>query len=322
MLRLMLREATLPRTLVRTPEPTAAMASAESIAGFDEQGGLSLLPIYRFNALAIHRLAPRGAQIVDLGCGTGRFLAYLAAHRPDLKIVGLDFAEEMVRIGRCHLARAGLDGRVRLLPGDMREFRKVVPAGADLVTSIFSLHHLTTRDDLLACLRETAAAIESEHPLLWIFDHVRPRRQRTAEDVPEIFTPDASPAFCDDFPQLAMCLLELRRAVRGTARNAPGRRPRGAVEAASALPDSLDTAALDRERWPLDRKRGSAADRSERSPPPVAAVSDDAGKARRGAAAIDRSRLDRGFCAVNRRENLQIALERGGSLPRQIPSNN
>jgi SAM-dependent methyltransferase len=194
MLRLMLREATLPRTLVRTPEPTAAMASAESIAGFDEQGGLSLLPIYRFNALAIHR----GAQIVDLGCGTGRFLAYLAAHRPDLKIVGLDFAEEMVRIGRRHLARAGLDGRVRLLPGDMREFRKVVRAGADLVTSIFSLHHLTTRDDLLACLRETAAAIESEHPLLWIFDHVRPRRQRTAEDVPEIFTPDASPAFCDD----------------------------------------------------------------------------------------------------------------------------
>ena len=189
MLRLMLREATLPRTLARTPEPTAAMASAENIAGFDEQGGLSLLPIYRFNALAIHRLAPHGAQIVDLGCGTGRFLAHLAAHRPDLKIVGLDLAEEMVRIGRRHLARAGLDGRVRLLHGDMREFRKVVPAGADLVTSIFSLHHLTTRDDLLACLRETAAAIESEHPLLWIFDHVRPRRQRTAEDVPEILHP-------------------------------------------------------------------------------------------------------------------------------------
>ena len=104
----MLREAALPCSLARTPEPTATMASAESVAGFDEQGCSSLLSIYRFNALAIHRLAPRGAQIVDLGCGTGRFLAYLAARRPDLKILGLDFAEAMVQVGRRHLARAGL----------------------------------------------------------------------------------------------------------------------------------------------------------------------------------------------------------------------
>ncbi len=198
MLRLMLCETVLPRSLARTPEPTAVMDSAASIAGFDEQGKTSLLPIYRFNALAIHRLAPRGAHIVDLGCGSGRFLAHLAAHRPDLTILGLDFSEEMVRLGRRHLAGTGLDGRVRLQCGDMREFRKLVPARTDLVTSIFSLHHLATRDELFACLREIAAALEDRDTRLWIFDHVRPRRQRTAEDVPEIFTPDASPAFCED----------------------------------------------------------------------------------------------------------------------------
>jgi SAM-dependent methyltransferase len=197
-LRLMVREAVLPRSLARTPEPTAAMDSAGSIAGFDEQGASSLLPIYRFNALAIHRLAPRGARIVDLGCGTGRFLAYLAARRPDLDILGLDFSEEMIRVGRQHLAGAGLDGRVRLRCGDMREFRKFAPARTDLVTSIFSLHHLTTREELFTCLREIAAAVENRPMLLWIFDHVRPRRKRTAEDVPEVFTPDASPAFCQD----------------------------------------------------------------------------------------------------------------------------
>ena len=198
LLRLMWREAVLPRSLARTPEPTAIMDSAASIAGFDAQGALSLLPIYRFNALAIHRLAPRGAQIVDLGCGSGRFLAYLAAHRPDLDILGLDYSAEMVRAGRRHLADAGLDGRVRLRCGDMREFRKLAPARTDLVTSIFSLHHLASRDELFTCLRELAAAVENRDTQLWIFDHVRPRRQRTAEDVPEIFTPDASPAFCQD----------------------------------------------------------------------------------------------------------------------------
>lgn len=198
MLRLMLREASLPRKLARTPEPTAEMASPESIAGFDEQGAASLLPIYRFNALAISRLAPHGAQLVDLGCGTGRFLAYLAAHRPDLKILGVDAAADMVLAGRRHLAETGLDGRVSLTDGDMRQFHGLLPSRTDLVSSIFSLHHLTTRGDLLACLREIAAVIGDRNARLWIFDHARPRRDRTAVEVPEIFTPDASPAFRAD----------------------------------------------------------------------------------------------------------------------------
>jgi SAM-dependent methyltransferase len=132
------------------------MNDALSVAGFDAQGAAGLLPIYDFNARAISALVPRGARIVDLGSGTGRFLGYLAVHRPDLEIVGLDFSEEMVRVGRHALRRAGVDDRVRLMHGDMREFRKVVPAEADLVSSVFSLHHLTTREDLLACLREIA----------------------------------------------------------------------------------------------------------------------------------------------------------------------
>jgi SAM-dependent methyltransferase len=194
----MVREAGGPRVLPRTPEPDAAMNDALSVAGFDAQGAAGLLPIYDFNARAISALVPRGARIVDLGSGTGRFLGYLAVHRPDLEIVGLDFSEEMVRVGRHALRRAGVDDRVRLMHGDMREFRKVVPAEADLVSSVFSLHHLTTREDLLACLREIAAALAGRGSPLWIFDHVRPRRRRTAEEVPEIFTPRASRAFRDD----------------------------------------------------------------------------------------------------------------------------
>lgn len=197
-LRLMLREASLPRNFTRTPEPTAAMTDPASISGFDEEGAASLLPIYHFNALAINRLAPRGARVVDLGCGTGRFLAYLATHRPDLDITGIDLAEDMVLAGRRHLAAAGVADRVRLLHGDMREFRKVAPARIDLVSSVFSLHHLTADDDLLACLREIAAALIGEQAVLWIFDHVRPRRRQTAEEVPEIFTAGASPVFCED----------------------------------------------------------------------------------------------------------------------------
>jgi SAM-dependent methyltransferase len=196
--RLMLREAILPRRLGRIPEPTAEMASAESISGFREQGMSSLLPIYHFNARAIDSLARRGARILDLGCGTGKFLAYLAAHRPDLSITGLDLAEDMVRVGQRDLADAGLDGRVRLLHGDMRDFRRRLPERIDLIISVFSMHHLTTQSDLLACLREIGEVVKSEQALLWIFDHVRPRCSRTVEEVPEIFTPDASTVFRRD----------------------------------------------------------------------------------------------------------------------------
>ncbi len=215
----MLREASLPRSLSRIPEPSAVMDSEASIAGFDEQGSSALLPIYRFNAMAISGLAPAGAHVVDLGCGTGRFLACLAAHRPDLTITGIDLAADMVSVGRRHLARAGLDDRVRLIDGDMREFLKVAPARVDLVSSIFSLHHLPTRDDLLGCLREIAAAVGSGDRLLWIFDHARPRRRRTAEEVPEIFTPGASPAFQEDSQNslyASWSFDELRAALRET----------------------------------------------------------------------------------------------------------
>lgn len=229
MFRLALREACLSRTLVRTPEPSAEMTSPESVAGFHEQGALGLLPIYHFNALAIHKLAPHGARILDLGCGTGQFLAYLASRRPDLNIIGLDASADMVRVGSQELRRAGLDRRVRLLHGDMREFRNWIPAGTDLISSIFSLHHLSTRDDLLACMREISATLADQGTRLWIFDHARPRRRRTAGDVAEIFTPEASPAFREDsynslcaswsFAELKAVLLEMMPAALHAAKS-------------------------------------------------------------------------------------------------------
>jgi hypothetical protein len=80
---------------------------------------------------------------------------------------------------------------VHLLQGDMREFAKMVPDRIDVISCVFALHHLTTHADLMACLREIAKVAASHHAPVWIFDHARPRRRKTAEEVPEIFTPTA-----------------------------------------------------------------------------------------------------------------------------------
>src|SRR5690348_13796072 len=98
-LRLILREAALPPDLRdRVPEQSA-MCSPESIAAFDSAGQEYLVPVYEFNARAIAALAPPNAHILDLGCGTGVFLAHLSKHRPDLRITGIDLSEGMVQVG-------------------------------------------------------------------------------------------------------------------------------------------------------------------------------------------------------------------------------
>src|SRR4051794_37606432 len=111
--RLVLREALARRATERTPEPTSEMDSEESVRSFDREGAASLVPIYHFNALAISALAPECCHVLDLGSGSGRFLTYLAACRPDLIITGIEFAPNMARLGNESLAAAGLNQRVR-----------------------------------------------------------------------------------------------------------------------------------------------------------------------------------------------------------------
>lgn len=40
---------------------------------------------------------PQGGSVLEIGCGTGRNLAALAAMRPDLRLCGLDVSEAMLR---------------------------------------------------------------------------------------------------------------------------------------------------------------------------------------------------------------------------------
>lgn len=194
-LMLALQEALLRADVTRRPEPSSEMGIQEQIEGFHEAGAISLVPIYHFNARAVDALAPRGAHVVDLGCGSAQFLSYLAARRPDLRITGIDLSLGMVEAGKALLADRGTAGRVTIVPGDMRHFRSCVDQKIDLVTSVFSLHHLPTYDDLSACIREIANATVADNAQFWIFDFARPKRQSTARQFPEVFTPEDSPTF-------------------------------------------------------------------------------------------------------------------------------
>ena len=223
---LALREALSKPRLERTPEPTPDMSDLESVQAFHAEGSDdgALLGVYHFNARAVHTLTPKGGVVVDLGCGSGQCLRYLALRRPDLRILGIDLSKEMVAAGNTMLREHSLADRVELRVGDMTAFSHQLPARVDLVTSIFSLHHLPARKDLYACLGEIARLRAKHGSAFWIFDHARPRRRDTAERFPQIFTPYASPSFNADSTNSLIAswsFEEMRAAVAETMGGAP-----------------------------------------------------------------------------------------------------
>lgn len=194
------REMLSPPRLERRAEPMPVMSETESVAAFHDQGAPAgpLLPVYRFNARAASRLLPPGGVVLDLGAGSGQYLAYLAARRPDIKAIGIDLSAAMIDRGRQSLETTGVAGRVELLVGDMTNFLHLVPARVDLVSSVFALHHLPTADHLGQCLAQIAQLRSRSKCAVWIFDHVRPRSRKTPEVFPLIFTPGAPRVFQED----------------------------------------------------------------------------------------------------------------------------
>lgn len=198
--RMLIHEHFARRVLDRRPEPSDEMADLENVKAFHAQGERNggLLPIYHFNAAATSALIPKGGVILDLGSGSGQYLAYLARCRPDVRIIGLELSKPMIAAGRSMLKAAGLADRVELIRGDMTELSAVAPHNVDLISSVFSLHHLPSTAALSKCLTEIQRYRETSGCAVWLFDHVRPRHPSTPDAFPEIFTPEAAIAFKRD----------------------------------------------------------------------------------------------------------------------------
>ena len=148
--------------------------------------------------MASSRLLPYRGKLLDLGSGSGQYLMYLARCRGDIRIIGLELSSEMVSLGNKVIRGIGLDRRVKLIQGDMTDFRDQIDTGFDVISSIFAFHHLPGYDDLRKCLSEIAAICDRFGCAVWTFDHTRPRLRRTARIFPEIFTPDAPEFFRQD----------------------------------------------------------------------------------------------------------------------------
>lgn len=71
--------------------------------------------------------ARAGARVVELGAGVGAASLCLAVRVPEAAVVGIELMEPLVTLGRQNIQNNGLEGRVDLLVGDIRD---VLPAAS------------------------------------------------------------------------------------------------------------------------------------------------------------------------------------------------
>lgn len=94
----------------------------------------------------LQRLAKRidtpGARVLDVACGPGNVSACLARARPDLRLIGIDLAEGMIKQARLRVPSA------EFLVGDCRHIDKL-GLEFDAAAFAFGLNYLTDDDATL-----------------------------------------------------------------------------------------------------------------------------------------------------------------------------
>jgi demethylmenaquinone methyltransferase/2-methoxy-6-polyprenyl-1,4-benzoquinol methylase len=174
----------------KSPERIAGMFDA--IAGRYDllnhllSGGIDT----RWRTRAIRSLRLTGRErVLDLCTGTADLaIAAMRASRPAARVVGLDFAAGMLRVGHGKLQRAGLADRIALVRGDATRI-PIADASVDAITIAFGIRNVEQVAIACAEMRRVLrpggrlAILEFAVPAtpglsavyLWYLRHVLPR---------------------------------------------------------------------------------------------------------------------------------------------------
>ena len=128
-------------------------------------------------------------RLLDVGCGAGKLDRLIAAARPNLRVVGLDSSEPMIRAARKRSDRPNAEFRLGTVEvsGSSAEF--------DFALSVLSFHHWDAPEETLAAVHRalvpggrfwiyemdpdaSAEAIRTDRAPLWGFLRLPVRMQR------------------------------------------------------------------------------------------------------------------------------------------------
>jgi demethylmenaquinone methyltransferase/2-methoxy-6-polyprenyl-1,4-benzoquinol methylase len=100
-------------------------------------------------------------EVLDACCGTAD-LAIAFARRLPVRVVGVDFSENMLRVGRAKLRRRRLEGRIELLEGNVLQL-PFADGRFDAAAVAFGLRNVTDRAEALV---EMVRTLKPGAPLL------------------------------------------------------------------------------------------------------------------------------------------------------------
>ena len=127
------------RSIQREPSPES-MDSPQVAAAFNRIAAWPQMRLLRwYVARRILKLAPEGLA-VDIGCGPGHMVLYLAQQTQDLELLGVDLSEEVLAQAEAAALNFGLNERVSFKQGGAQQL-PVPDASVDLAFSTLSLHH-------------------------------------------------------------------------------------------------------------------------------------------------------------------------------------
>ncbi len=188
-------------TFQRVPEQHTVMEDGASVDGFSEAGkpGGPLFPIYHFNATRLIRLVPENGTVLDLGCGSGRFLRYFLQGRPDVQAIAVDLSTNMLRSAKDALREASRP--VHFIQAPFAKIDEHVRVAVDAVVCLSALHHSPTYECFVDSLRSVARLRDRCECAVWLFDLVRPEEASTVEMIPRAYELRSRMAVSDAFRQ-------------------------------------------------------------------------------------------------------------------------
>jgi ubiquinone/menaquinone biosynthesis C-methylase UbiE len=122
----------------------------------------------------------RKLRLLDIGCGTGRFLASVKQVWPRLQITGLDMSDAYIRHAKRHLRRS----RTNFIVGKAEEI-PLADNSQDAVTNIFLFHELPPKIRRIT-LRECARVLKPGGRLV-LLDSLQQGDQPDYEGLLEVF---------------------------------------------------------------------------------------------------------------------------------------
>ena len=192
----------MPLSRVLEPE---VMDTPEEARDYDAMDHAAVNRVFVADFLAV----ARGANpILDVGAGTAQIPIELCRQAPAARVVAIDLAEHMLRVGQDNVRRAGLAERIRLERCDAKQM-PFPDAGFGAVISNSIVHHIP---EPLAALREMVRVL-APGGVIFVRDLLRPGDDAAVRHLVATYAGDANAhqqKMFDDSLRAALTLEEVQ----------------------------------------------------------------------------------------------------------------